>query len=187
MDFSTTALQVAFFLRTACMGRRKLADEIGLGEMAVRLELDRLRDAGLVQCERAGCRLTDKGHRAFGAMLKIVRQVETVDLAGLRIDAISMAALLSGPTDGPSAWQLRDAVIREGAAGLILLTRRSAEWAFSHDGEPIRAQNEIDANNLEDAFPEALDGDSMLICAAPDRVRCSAGLWGAVRIFSAKP
>jgi len=187
MDLSAIALQIAFMLREERLGRRRLAKRVGLGEMAVRLELDRLREAGLVHLDRAGCRLSPKGVRAFRPFLDPVRKLIPVDLAELRMDEAHVAAHLAMGLDGPSAWALRDAGIRAGATGLISLTRIEDEWAFSHNGEPIRAQNPRDAEQLSSRFPNPAPGDSLLLSAGPDLAMCTSGMWTVIRTLYEKP
>jgi len=190
MGFSTTALQIAFMLRDERLGRRKLAERSGLGEMVVRLEVERLRDQGLIQLDRAGCRLTPKGIRRFGPLLNPVRRVIPVDLIELRMDGVHLAAHLiahrAGFLDGPSAWTLRDAAIREGATGLISLSWSGTDWTFAHNAEPVRTLNPKDAERLAETFPEPGPEDSLLVAAASDPVSCSSGLWAVIRALYEK-
>ena len=181
MGFSTIALQIAFMLREQSLGRRRLAERAGLGEMAVRLELERLRGQGLVHLDRSGCRLTSEGSREFAPVLDRVRRIIPLDLIELRMDDAHMAAHLIGGLHVPSAWELRDAGIREGATGLISLSWADGEWVFSHNQEAIREQNPHDAEQLDELLPHPEPEDSLFLAAAPDRVTCTSSLWAAIR------
>lgn len=46
-------------------GRIKLAEDLRVGEGAMRTMLSRLRDAGLVKISKSGCSLTEKGRRIW--------------------------------------------------------------------------------------------------------------------------
>lgn len=181
MELSTTALQIAYLLRCECLGRRRLAERMGVGEMIVRRELERLRQSGWVQCDRSGCRLTQAGERRFAPVLPPVRRIEEVDLRGLSLDALHLAAHLDRVSEVPHAWILRDAAVREGATGLLLLRRAGDEWSFSHNAEPVRTRNPGDAERIDATFPEVGRGDALLIVSGPDRPTCAAGMWGALR------
>ena len=185
MEHSVASLQLAFLLQEERLGRRRLADRTGLSEMFVRLELEHLRDRGLVRLDRRGCELTDKGLRLFSPVLKLVVKVMPVELNDLRIDVVNLAAQLTGPAHVPAAWQLRDEAIREGASGLILLSRQDGEWVFSHDQEPLQVQYAGDAEQLEQNFRGGNSNDHLLIVPGPDRNVCTRGLWRAIRVIAA--
>lgn len=184
MDHSIAALQLAFLLQEERLGRRRLADRTGLSEMFVRLELEHLRDRGLVRLDRRGCELTDEGLRLFSPALKLVAKVMPVELSDLRIDVVNLAAQLTGMTHVPAAWKLRDEAIREGASGLIMLSQQDGEWTFSHDQEPLRVQYSVDAEQLEQCFGGGNPNDILLIVPGPDRNVCARGLWGAIRVIA---
>jgi len=68
--------QLVFLLARQKLGRRSLAQRSGLSEMAVRLELERLRDEGLVAPVKSGVTLTDSGERRFRSLLAHVRTLK---------------------------------------------------------------------------------------------------------------
>ena len=187
MEFSITALQLAFLLQDERLGRRRLAARTGISEMTVRLELEQLRTCQLVRLDRQGCELTDEGLRTFSPVLGLVVKVLPVELTGLRIDVVSLAAHLRGRDHVPAAWKLRDEAIRAGASGLIMLSRHEGEWTFSHDQELVRVQYLNDAEQLEQSFPEANPNDFVLIASGPDRSVCAQGLWRAIRVIATCP
>jgi DNA-binding MarR family transcriptional regulator len=51
------------------LGRNKLAEKLNVGDGAVRTIISRLKDAGLIEISKEGCRLTEKG-------LETWRQIE---------------------------------------------------------------------------------------------------------------
>ncbi|MCK5247402.1 hypothetical protein KAR02_10910 [Candidatus Bipolaricaulota bacterium] len=187
MEHSIATLRLAFLLQEERLGRRRLATQTGLSEMTVRLELEQLRTRGLVRMDRQGCELTDEGLHTFSLVFGLVVKVLPVELSGLQIDVVSLAAHLRRRAHVPAAWQLRDEVIREGASGLIMLRRHEGEWIFAHDQEPVRVQYLRDAAHLEQNFHDANPNDLILIASGSDRGICAQGLWRAIRAVAVCP
>jgi len=155
------------------LGRRRLASISGLSEMSVRLELQRLRDAGWVTLDRSGVKLSKSGQRRFASVLNRIHNVRKVALTSLRLDTCALAGLVAAH-ERSAVWAVRDLAVREGATGLLLLRFSALGWSFSHDGEPVAERNPTDAMTLTTTFPEATTDDRLVIAFAPDR--CSAGL-----------
>ncbi len=180
------ALQLAYHITTARLGRRRLATQTGLSEMAVRIELERMRDRGFVRLLRSGVELTAAGRRHFRVLLRPIVRVGSVGLSpSLRLDDVGLAAHLTvGATD--SVWAVRDAAVREGATGLLLLRYDPGGWAFAHDGEPVGLRNPRDAEAIGAAFPDPGDGDLLPVAFGPDVKGAALGLWRAVLTLLAR-
>ncbi len=176
MDDTIAAAQLAYHAHTARLGRRRLALRTGLTEMAVRIELERLRDRGFVELARTGVVLTEAGERHFRPLFAAIRSVTRADLSSLRIGDVHLAAHVAADSGDP-IWELRDAAIREGTTGLLVLRYAEDGWVFAHDGEPVRQRNPADAETLANEFPQSAEGDMLIIAAASD-LRCAGlGLW----------
>lgn len=184
MDESV-ALQLAYHISVARLGRRRLAAQTGLSEMAVRIELERMRDRGFVRLARSGVELTAAGRRHFRGLLDRIVRVGPVGLSpSLRLDDVALAAhLTSGVPD--SVWAVRDAAVREGATGLLLLRYGPRGWAFAHDGEPVGLRNPRDADAIGAAFPDPSDGDFLPIAFGSNAKDAGLGLWRAVLVLLA--
>ena len=181
MKTSVMAFQLAYYISNESFGRRRLANRTGLTEMVVRVELERMRSQGLVQFDHSGVELTVMGQRHFAPSLKHVRLVSEVSLNTLQLDAIEIGAHLSGKKTVPPAWILRDEAIREGATGMILMIYGASGWVFSHDRETIRELNPEDADEIEENFPDARQGDLLLIVSASTRRQAGRGLWRGIQ------
>jgi hypothetical protein len=179
MQESVAALQLAYHAGRSRLGRRRLALRTGLTEMSVRIELERMRERKLVKIERSGVELTSAGRRRFAPFLEPIRAIAEVRLTSLHVDDVALAGhLASGKTD--PAWTLRDAAIREGATGLLLLRFGPDNWCFAHDDEPVRLHNPQDAATIRTAFPEPHPNDLLLIACGPDLGSAGRGLWRAL-------
>jgi hypothetical protein len=179
MEESVSALQLAYHISLARLGRRRLGLRTGLTEMTVRIELERLRDRRLVRLHRSGVELTPAGRRRFAKFLEPIRSIAEVELTSLRVDDVSLAAHLATGDAGP-VWALRDEAVREGATGLLLLRFDSDSWRFAHNDEPIRLQNPHDAATIDAAFPDPHPEDLLLIASGPDLKNTGLGLWSAL-------
>ena len=179
MQSSGTTLQLVYEIGLRRLGRRRLAESTGLSEMTVRLELERLRERRLVDLRRAGPRLTLSGRAHFARLFEAIRDVRPLLLDTLRLDVVGLAAHIRSEAV-PPAWVARDIAIREGATGLILLRLESAEWAFTHDAEPIRLRNPVDASTLDEAFRDLAERDHLVVSFGSSRLGAGRGLWSAL-------
>jgi DNA-binding transcriptional ArsR family regulator len=179
MEESVAALQLAYHISLARLGRRRLGLRTGLTEMTVRIQLERLRDRGLVRLQRSGVELTTAGRRRFGKFLEPIRSIAEVELTSLRVDDVSLAAHLATGDTGP-VWALRDEAVREGATGLLLLRFDPDGWRFAHNDEPIRLHNPQDTTTMATIFPDPHPEDLLLIASGPDLRSAGLGLWRAL-------
>ena len=171
--------QLVFLLARESLGRRSLAQRSGLSEMTVRLELERLRDEGLIASVRTGVTLTDSGKSRFRPLLAHVRVLKELSLMSLAWDEITLAALIS-QTERHPVWWYRDQAIRQGATAMVMLRYAKEGWCFAHDMEAIGVQNPHDELVIEQAFSTKTTGDLLVIVTAPDRLRASLGLWSVI-------
>ncbi len=179
MEESPAACQLIFWIDRATLGRRRLAVRTGLSEMTVRLELERLRDLGLLSLRRSGAELTKAGRARFRWLFDRVKAVSEPDLTSLRLDEVAVAALVTTEEKSP-AWRQRDLAIREGATGLLLLRLRPEGWCFAENDEPVAVHNQEDAAVLKAAFPVSCVEDRLIIAFGPDRRCAGLGLWRVV-------
>jgi len=148
--------------------------------MEVRLELERLRDLGLVRLGRAGAKLTRAGLARFALLFEQLHSVFPLELVSLQLDAVALAAHLSAEERSP-AWTFRDCAVREGATGLVLLRFGRTGWVFAHNDEPIGAHNPQDKAVINVAAHEPRCGDRLVIACGPDRRRTGLGLWRVIQ------
>ena len=179
MPPDATTLQLVFLLSGEPTGRRSLARRTGLSEMAVRLELERLRDAGLLTLGKSGATLTDSGKERFAPLLSHVKRVREIALHFLAQDAVTLAGLLSFSATRPP-WWYRDHAVREGASAMILIRCCVEGLYFAHSKEQIGTHNPHDEQVIEGAFPFRRGGDLLIIVTAPDRKRAGLALWRVI-------
>lgn len=179
MAASGTTLQLIYWIELERLGRRRLAEAAALSEMAVRLELERLRDRGLLELRRTGPRLTAKGTRRFGELFRSVLAVRPLELTTLRVGSTCLGAHVRSIAV-PPAWEARDVAVRAGASGLVLLRHASGGWLFTHNAEPAAERNKADASLLGSLFGEAIEEDHLLLACAESVSEASRGLWAVL-------
>lgn len=170
------ALELVYLVNQERLGRRRLAQRTGLSEMAVRLELERLRDSGYITMDKSGVALGEKGKTLYFQALKRIKEVRAIALESITRDSVSQAALLSYSAN-KAAWRYRDLVIGQGGSALLMLCYGKRGWFFPDNNEVFRDQNAHDASLIESAFPMRKQGDLLVIVSAPDLRSCGLSLW----------
>jgi hypothetical protein len=109
-----------------------------------------------------------------------VLSVEELQLQDLSLDRHNLAALIGGVRDAfQESWRYRDAAVREGATGALLLLYQADGWRLSGDAKPLAEQNPHDVERLERTF-DARPGDGAVIAFAPTRRHACRGLWSII-------
>jgi predicted transcriptional regulator len=98
------------------VGRGKLAQELSVGEGAVRTLINRLKEAGIVSTSKAGCQLTVKGLKLFEEYRKVFRKRAKIEKTKLMPTPFNSAMLARNCGDKvKSGIEQRDAAVRVGA------------------------------------------------------------------------
>jgi DNA-binding MarR family transcriptional regulator len=175
--------QIVHALDSSPLGRRTLVQRTGITEMTVRTHLNKLREAGYVTMAKGGTALTPAGRAAFETLLERVRHVAALKLKDLALDRYNAAALLRRVGDGfRESWRYRDAAVREGASGVLLLVQRADGWRLSDDPAPLGRQNPRDAAYLERVF-DAQPQDGVVVAFGPTPRAARGGLWSVLVEF----
>ena len=172
-----TIYQIVYALYPHPLGRRTLMHRTGITESTVRTHLNKLRAAGLVTMAKEGTALTPSGTQAFTALFEHVLHVGELKLSDLALDRYNAAAWIREVGDAlRESWRYRDAAVREGATGVLLLSQRADGWGLSDDVRPLAKKNPNDAAYLERTF-DARPGDGAAIAFGPTRRIAQSGLW----------
>jgi DNA-binding transcriptional ArsR family regulator len=177
-----TVYQLVWALNHRALGRRTLVEWTGVTESTVRTHLNKLRRAGLVKMAKAGTSLTAQGLEAFAPLFGNVCWTGSLALQDLALDRHNAAALLTAMAGKfKESWRYRDAAVREGATGALLLVKRPDDgWAFSD--EPLRLVERYpeDAAQIEKALPQAQPGDALVVAFGAEPREARAGLWRVI-------
>jgi len=156
------------------IGRKRLAEELGVGEGSVRTILSQLKRQGLIRSSGGGHELTSKGRRELGRAGKFVE----VDAGDLTVGEVDIATLIKGAASKVKRGiEQRDEAIKAGAEGATVLIFRNGRLRFP-DGF-FKIANETAERLMASLEPE--DGDVIIIGTASDAVKAEAGARAAAR------
>ncbi len=113
------------FMAENAIGRGKLAENLRVGEGAVRTIIGRLKDAGLVVTSKAGCALTNKGLRLWKECTSIFRKKVEIMKSELALADYNFAILVKNRGHKvKSGVEQRDAAVIAGAKGATTIVSR---------------------------------------------------------------
>jgi predicted transcriptional regulator len=103
-------------------GRSKLAEELGIGEGAVRTIISRLKDAGLITTSKLGCALTSKGLKLWDEYKTVFGRKVGIGKSELTLAEYNFAILVKKRGHKvKSGMEQRDAAIMVGASGVTTI------------------------------------------------------------------
>ena len=162
------------------MGRKRLADEVGVGEGSMRRILNTLKDNNFVDIKQTGITITRVG-LAYLSDLPI--RVIDADASKIVLGEFSQAVLVKGVSEFiDNGLKQRDAGIRVGALGCTTLVMRSGELILPPDWSVDKNEPEV-AENLK-SVSNMVDGDIIIIGSADDKISAiNAALIAAFELF----
>lgn len=118
------------------VGRKALAQTLGIGEGSTRTILDKMIREGSVENTKQGAVLTDRGRKQFrnsGIMAAPIAKIN-----GLTISFVDCAVLAKGMSDRVSTgYEQRDEAVRAGAMGATTLVVRDGKLWFPGNNEVL--------------------------------------------------
>ncbi len=174
-------LGLLFHLRGGPLGRRTLVERTGWTESVVRTELEKLEAQGWVEFAKPGTSLTEIGAaRLEGVFGRIRRVTLALDLVEVHLDRTNCAALVRGVAQVPKTWQMRDAAVREGASGILVLAREQTALHLVDVEASFSRRNSQDTARIERDLGPLEPGDWIVIAFATSEGLASAALWRAM-------
>ncbi len=153
------------------LGRKQLAERLGLGEGAVRTMIGRLMDEGLVQTSRVGMRLTDEGRQLLEDLGGPMTGVE-MPLTEITVGAYNYAVVIRRGAGGiRKGVEQRDAAIIAGASGATTLVVE--EGRFLMPGVDEGVDHGIAKLLRSELAPE--EGDAIIIGSAESSLMAQVG------------
>lgn len=148
------------------MGRKRLSEEIGVGEGSMRRILNTLKERNMILIKQTGITITKTG---MDYLEQIPIRVITLDPGSLVIGAYTQAVLVKGAAGNVgNGLKQRDAGIRAGSLGCTTLVIRDGkkvflppDWSIDENNPEVAEQ--IRSNDL------AADGDAIIIGGADDQ------------------
>ncbi len=166
------------------VGRNRLAEELEVGDGAIRTIVKRLKEADLIVTSKGGTRLTEKGEKVWCKFEELFPQRTEVGRTELTSSLFSYAFLVKGASDKiDTGMEQRDAAIMGGAKRAIAIACR--------DGHLII--NSV-SGIIEKAFPDAArtiqrnlrieEGDVVIIAGADTLLKAKRGAFAAAWVLT---
>ena len=161
------------------MGRKRLADEIGVGEGSMRRILETLREWEMIQIKQSGITIT---RSRLGFLSEIPLKVIDVDLGDSIVGDYSQSVLVFNVADKiQNGMQQRDAGIRVGATGCTTLVIRDGNLIIPPDWNMDVERPEIAKNVRATGIT---DKDAIIVGSGNDqRTAMMAALTAAFELF----
>ncbi len=179
-SFTTSHIIMALLILgdKGSLGRKRFAEELGLGEGTVRTIVGRLRKRYLIKVSRSGCNLTEKGRRLYEVLRK--RIGEFVELTGklpwsyrysVGVKVKGMARLLK------IGLEERDAAVRAGADAAMAIVMQGGCLLMPGVSNLSKEQPGF-ASMIMVSFNPSED-DVILIAGSDDKVKALYGVLAA--------
>ena len=157
------------------LGRKELADQLGIGEGSTRTILNRLKRQGLITSSRAGHAVTAKGRRKLRE--KHFKCIE-VDAGSLTVGEVDVATVVRGAARKVKRGiEQRDEAIKVGAAGATVLVFKDGRLQFPSSFMEV----EEELNNRLTKALKPHEGDVIVIGTARDVLKAEEGARAAAR------
>ena len=137
-------VQAIELIAEGTIGRNKLAENLNVGEGAIRTIVERLKNAGLIAVSRAGCTLTSKGVKLSKEYKSAMKKIE-IRKSELALAEYSSAILIKNSGDKISSGvEQRDAAVKAGAKGATTIIFKKGRLTIPSV-----------SNNMTNDFPTA--------------------------------
>ncbi len=170
------------------VGRRLLAQALGINDGVARGLLERLSHDGLVSVDETGASLSRKGKIRLADLLfdLSVKKIQPLDLFELVPSRAAVAVhLVNAYRPGITGILQRDEAVRAGAEGSITFEVRQGRLIIPPDGKDAAELSPGDDSRLRRTF-SPLENDMIVIGFAKDRYRALAGSLAAILSLSPK-
>jgi len=161
------------------IGRNKLAEQLNVGEGAIRTIISRLVDAGLITTSKEGCTLTSKGKRVWKEFEEAFPKRMPVEKSELANADCNYAFLVKDSGHKvKSGIDQRDAAIVAGARKAIVIVSRNGHLRIESVSENIEKEfPKAVSQILRDLKPE--DNDVVIIAGAETALKAKRGAFAA--------
>jgi len=160
-------------------GRSKLAEELEVGEGAVRTIIGRLKDAGLAETSRAGCTLTNEGLRLWKEYKSIFKEKVEIGKSELALADYNFVILIKNRGHKvKSGMEQRDAAVRAGAKGATIMVFRKGHLIIPSVSSDV-AKDFPDAANKIATFLQPEENDVIIVGSADSLRKAEYGTLAA--------
>jgi len=160
------------------IGRYRLKEMLDLSEQEglVRLMLIDLKREDLIKTSKTGCELTPRGEEFLGDFLKKygIVDIKEMNLEPLKIGPETFVLQIRGYSIPESITRLRDAAVRAGASGAVLITYEQGLLKVPTVYPSLENEHPKLAADLRETL-NLSDGDVLMACFSRDKWRALEG------------
>lgn len=161
------------------LGRNKLAKKLCVGDGAVRTIINRLREAELIQTNKEGCSLTDKGVEIWRQFERVFPKRLEVPKTDLSTSEFNFAFLVRNSGDKvKSGIDQRDAAIIAGARKALVTVYKEGHLRIQSVSDCIEKDYPKAAGQILELM-EPQDNDVIIIAGADSALRAKRGAFAA--------
>ncbi len=161
------------------LGRNKLAEKLNVGDGAVRTIIMRLRDAGLIEISKEGCRLTEKGSETWRQIEELFPKRIVIPRFELAPSEFNFAFLVKKSGQKvKSGIDQRDAAIIAGARKALVIVFKDKHLRIESVSECLEKQYPKAASMIfKELMPE--DDDVIIVAGAETALKAKRGAFAA--------
>lgn len=161
------------------IGRSKLAEELGLGEGAMRTMINRLKDADLITTSKLGCALTSKGLKLWNEYRTVFKRKVEIVKNELTLADYNVAILVKNRGHKvKSGMEQRDAAIMVGAKGATTIMFKAERLIIPSVSDSI-AKDFPKAANQTVRLLKPEENDVIVVGSADSLVKAEYGALAA--------
>jgi DNA-binding MarR family transcriptional regulator len=161
------------------LGRNRLAEQLQVGDGAVRTIISRLREAELIQTSKEGCNLTEKGRKIWMQFEEIFPCQADLPRSELYPSEFNHAFLVKNSGEKvTSGIDQRDAAIIAGARKAIVIVYKKGHLCIESVSEDIEKQYPKAAQQILDKL-QPKENDVVVVAGAETALKAKRGAFAA--------
>ncbi|MBS7658478.1 MAG: DUF4443 domain-containing protein [Candidatus Bathyarchaeia archaeon] len=161
--------------RNKIIGRKKLSNEIGLGEGSTRTIIKMLRKLGLIESNRLGCKLTKKGKCVIQYLKSKIGPMAIVSRSFLAIGEANFGVLVrKAGVKVKNGVEQRDEAIKVGAKAATTLIFKKGNLILPPMNKIINKDYPNIAKEIFQLF-QPKENDVIIICSAKNKLLAEKG------------
>ncbi|MCW4000144.1 MAG: hypothetical protein NWE93_07880 [Candidatus Bathyarchaeota archaeon] len=161
------------------LGRNRLAEQLHVGDGAVRTIISRLRDAELIETSKEGCNLTEKGRGIWRQFEEIFPCQADLPRSELYPSEYNHAFLVKNSGQKVSSGiDQRDAAIIAGARKAIVIVYKKGHLCIESISDDVAKQYPQAAKQIMDRL-EPKENDVVVVAGAETAMKAKRGAFAA--------
>lgn len=163
------------------IGRKKIAEIMEIGEGTARTMIQRLQEIGLIEVDRRGCHLTEKGNAIYSKLKEAISGPLPIDIKGVWGFEFNVGLMVKGAGDVVKLGiEQRDAAIKHDARGAMTIVQRGGRLIMPGVSDLSVEYPEF-AKVIEKTFRPG-DGDVIIIVGADEEKKAELGAIAAAMV-----